>query len=90
MRAPQADNFKIAGPLIPQWVINKGPVDSSLLPITLTLTWVAIPGNSLIRGSLILKVNREGTGVTIAWPKVCNISQIFGLLPVAKINFSAR
>jgi hypothetical protein len=29
----QADNFKTAGPLIPQWVINNGPVDSNLVSL---------------------------------------------------------
>ncbi|MNR46063.1 hypothetical protein D3C85_1649850 [compost metagenome] len=68
MRAPQAESFRIAGPLIPQCVINKGPVDSSLVSFTFTETFAATPGNSLILESLILKVNREGTGLTIACP----------------------
>ena len=29
---PNADSFRIAGPLMPQWVISKGPSDFSLVP----------------------------------------------------------
>jgi hypothetical protein len=49
----QADNFKTAGPLIPQWVINNGPVDSNLVSFTFTVAKAATPGNSLILASLI-------------------------------------
>jgi hypothetical protein len=47
-------------------VIKRGPVDSSLVSFTFTVTCAATPGNSFMRGSLMLKVNREGTGLTIA------------------------
>ena len=49
---PQADSFKIAGPLIPQCVISKGPslckTTLPFWPITLTLTCAETPGRSKI------------------------------------------
>ena len=93
-RAPQADNFKIAGPLMPQWVISKGPSLSKIVfPVsfkTLTEASVLRPGNSFILVSSILKVNNDGTGGMIVWFKASNSFHIFGLLPVATTNFSAE
>ena len=85
--APQAESRNIPGPLIPQWVISKGPEASNLEFLTLTEAMAETPIKSLIRLSLILKVNREGTGGIIACPISVSKSHIFGLLPVAITNF---
>src|SRR5690606_24523155 len=82
--AAKADNFKIAGALIPQWVINNGPLDEkSVSKIWTSTSCAATPGIFAIRGSLMLKVNNDGTGGTMLCPKSSKSFHIFGLLPVA-------
>ena len=64
--APQADNFKIAGPLIPQCVISSGPCDDNFVPLIFTVALSATtPISSVMLLPGILKVNKEGTGSSI-------------------------
>ena len=69
--------------------MSKGPEDCKSLPNTFTSTSCATtPGISLILGSLMLNVNKDGTGFTMECPNVSKIFQNFTLLPVAIKSFS--
>ena len=61
MRASQAESFKIAGPLIPRWVMSKGPVWDCLGDLSHTLALgTESPDRPKVRVSLMLKANKEG------------------------------
>src|SRR6056300_228012 len=78
------------GALNPSWVTSNGPSDCNELFTTEMRTSAATtPGIDLRRGSLILNVNKEGTGEITWWPSDSNSFQIFGLLPVAINSFGA-
>ena len=89
--APKADSFKIAGALIPQWVISNGPSLHKWVPRILTVTSSATtPGMSFRRSSFILKVKREGTGLEMVCPRPFRSVHILVLLPVAITTFFAE
>ena len=90
-RAPIEDAFKITGPLIPQWVIRRGPkISIFVFRIFILTLFNAIP-DKLIIGSLgILKVKSDGMGLIILWPNIFNQSNPFnfGDPPEAIITLS--
>ncbi len=62
-RAPQADIFRMPGPLMPQCVMSMGPSLARLELGILTVVWATeSPERSVMRESFILNVNRDGTG----------------------------
>ena len=69
-RAPQADIFRMPGPLMPQWVMSMGPSLASLVPGILTVVFsTERPDRSVRRESLILNVKRDGTGGVSEWSR---------------------
>ena len=81
----------MAGPLRPQWVMSRGPSVRSLVPGSEASTCsTETPEMSASRGSLMLNVKSEGTGVTMVWPKDSAIARPPEALlpPVAMISRS--
>ena len=91
IRAPKADNFRTEGPLIPQWVISKGPSDFNLVPcMEVLVSFTTIPISFVMSSLGILKVKREGTGSSILCPNFSSHSNpvLLGEPPVAIISLS--
>ena len=91
--APNADVFKTAGPLIPQWVINKGP--ECLIFVASILTealFATTPIRSVMLLLGILKVNKDGTGsIIFFWMFFIQSKPLnFGDPPVAIITLSKK
>ena len=72
---------------MPQCVINSGPDASNFVPEIVTVAFgTEVPNKSTNLLSLILKVNKEGTGATTTWSKVSHNSHTFLELPAAITN----
>ena len=91
-RAAWADSFSIAGPLMPQCVINSGPEAFSFVPVMLAVAcFTTVPVSPVMLSPGRHRLNSDGTGATVSTPVGASMAMpaAFGLPPLATSTMSA-